>query len=75
MRATIILCREKLAHRTGWLLAAGLEEAQPSGPTAFLVAIVLAPTDLFPLEPGSFEVSLTKHTNPVEQGILNGACK
>ncbi|KAJ5600771.1 hypothetical protein N7450_001838 [Penicillium hetheringtonii] len=63
-RKSHILCLEKLAHRAGWLLESGLEEKQPSGDADFLAGIVLASTDIFPLEAGAFEVELTKHQNP-----------
>ncbi|OQE21967.1 hypothetical protein PENSTE_c011G01118 [Penicillium steckii] len=44
-----------ISHR--WLLETGLEERKPSGDTVFLAGIVLAPTDIFSLEPGTFEVT------------------
>lgn len=65
-RKSHILCGDKLAHRAGWLLETGLEERKPSGDAAFLAGIVLAPTDIFPLEPGTFEVEMRRHENPAD---------
>jgi hypothetical protein len=47
----------------GWLLDIGSKKAGFSEDAGFLAGIVLAPCDMLPLEPGTFQVELLKHVN------------